>query len=330
MSCSQCDKCRLAICDPGRYGINCNETCNPNCRAVPCSSCACAVCDKLSGNCTNGCDSGWFGAKCETICPESCVDTGGLADVCARGTGNCLFGCKKGYYGDMCNTTCPVECTDLLCEKPNGTCINGCIDGYSGDICGAPSTVKTGLDNDEIAGAVGGAFVVILWAAVVIILIFVIWRRRLKDYEVFNRNTNFSNDSNRSSSRRRLRRQSSSSSVSGTANHVLAEEQLNEGQSLVPLHYNRHRPLHGKRSVTFDTDSPEHCTCTYGGSSRDFYVCQGADAGNIDYEQDLQNHLHEFHVHFTNEHQDNLHPARRASSEGDLSELSAVWKPIRY
>ena len=79
--------------------------------------------------------------------------------------------------------------------------------------------------------------------------------------------------------------------------------------------------------MTFETDSPEHCTCTYGGSSRDFYVCQGADVGQIEYEQDLQNHLHEFHVHFTNG--PGL-PARRASSEGDLSELSAVWKPIRY
>ncbi|XP_045169291.1 platelet endothelial aggregation receptor 1-like [Mercenaria mercenaria] len=331
MSCAQCVGCRLAICNPGLYGLNCNKTCNPNCRAVPCSSCSCEVCNQLNGNCTNGCDSGWFGAKCETICPDKCMYMEGHLEICNRETGNCLFGCQNGYYGDMCNNTCHIGCTDSLCEKPNGTCVKGCLDGYKGDFCGGSSPDEGGLNNDEIAGALGGAFVVMLWATVVIVLIFVIWRRRLKNYEVFNRNDNFGNDSNRSSSRRRLRRHSSSSSVSGTANHILAEEQqLTEGQRLVPVHINKHRPLIEKRSVTFDTDSPVHCTCTYGGSSRDFYVCRGAGMEQDEYEQDLQNHLHEFHVHFTNEHDTGHFPTRRASSEGDISELSAVWKPIRY
>lgn len=72
-----------------------------------------------------------------------------------------------------------------------------------------------------------------------------------------------------------------------------------------------------------------HCTCTHGGS-RDFYVCHGSMDVQEQYERDLQNHLHEFHVQFINGHDTGQMETRRASSEGDLSDLSAVWKPLRY
>ncbi|KAF4527685.1 hypothetical protein B566_EDAN012651 [Ephemera danica] len=89
-------------CNPGRFGVQCNETCSRNCMVIH-------SCNTVTGACDNGCKPGWkmpqcttcedgrFGTNCDMLCSDNCMES------CSKDSGNCLQGCKPGWKGDTCN-----------------------------------------------------------------------------------------------------------------------------------------------------------------------------------------------------------------------------------
>ena len=46
-------------CGPGKYGGGCGQTCSVHCSGTG------DPCDHITGHCTNGCDAGYTGDKCD-------------------------------------------------------------------------------------------------------------------------------------------------------------------------------------------------------------------------------------------------------------------------
>ena len=91
------------------------------------------TCDRNNGLCTEGCESGWSGEKCDERCFNSnCLD-------CDQGNGNTCVSCVLGKFGETCDKPCNRNCkthTDKQnCEKISGRCLFGCEEGYWGNIC---------------------------------------------------------------------------------------------------------------------------------------------------------------------------------------------------
>ena len=49
----------LTECDVGLYGANCEGVCSPNCIKP-------GICDKVTGQCEGGCQTGWTQHKCDS------------------------------------------------------------------------------------------------------------------------------------------------------------------------------------------------------------------------------------------------------------------------
>ncbi|CAL1546981.1 unnamed protein product, partial [Lymnaea stagnalis] len=90
------------VCEPGRWGINCNRICEAKCFNVSCSH---KHGDCLHGclgysnppQCSIGCESDKYGKNCEISCPANCDRLG-----CDSFTGKCKR-CKAGYKEDFCD-----------------------------------------------------------------------------------------------------------------------------------------------------------------------------------------------------------------------------------
>jgi hypothetical protein len=67
-------------------------------------------CDCSTGQCTNGCQPGWYGVNCECSTPNiNCNEFG-----CNKTTRTCNI-CKIGFHGDSCDLKCPEKCgSDIL------------------------------------------------------------------------------------------------------------------------------------------------------------------------------------------------------------------------
>lgn len=314
MKCSPCKGCIQSQCKPGFYGPSCDLPCSSNCLTVSCSVCTCEVCNITSGSCTNGCDLGFYGSQCQFSCPENCRRLKRKDSLCDQISGVCLNGCKRGFYGDTCNNTCNRGCKDFSCTTPNSTCVDGCEDGYSGDFCLGRSYNKANdsdsWDHDEIAGAVGGGFIVILWATVIVVLIFVIWRRRMKQMYVLRRNISLRRRSRRDSSRRSLRGRESECSTKLNKDTQILESHLNE-------------------NLGNEIQSSVQCACSKTEAGDWFIHPENRQYVFIESNAPLQtSDPHVYCLHDENEAHYRT-PARRASSEGDLSERSTIWKLVK-
>ncbi|KAL4222074.1 hypothetical protein ACF0H5_018116 [Mactra antiquata] len=319
MACSSCNGCLVSECHPGKYGIGCDLSCSANCHTLSCDSCACEICNRTSGFCSNGCEFGWYGNTCESVCSQNCQVPTDQVSSCDEITGNCLSGCQRGYYGGQCNITCNSFCTDSLCDQNNGTCLNGCINGHVADICGENNNRDD--SNDAIAGAIGGGFVVVLWALVVIILICFIWKRRLKNVAIFNRNTDLATGGSiRSSESRRLHKQHSHSSrgSGGVEEYCVTDELYPAEQYCGTRHSRRSRSLYKKRSVTFDEGIAVPCMCNHTGSHEYFII-----ADDVGQEQACPCPHNEYRVQFTN---GKRAMPKRSSSENDITCSISTWR----
>ena len=120
-SATDCTKCQV-----GRYGRTCNLTCG-NCGGS-------GVCDINTGVCQSQfCIAGFYGSdgKCQQTCPDNC---GG--DSSCNSTGQCTQGCATGYSGDMCSVPCPANCGgDGSCTHVDGKCTHRCDPGWQGEKC---------------------------------------------------------------------------------------------------------------------------------------------------------------------------------------------------
>uniref|UniRef100_A0A8W8P5G3 EGF-like domain-containing protein n=1 Tax=Magallana gigas TaxID=29159 RepID=A0A8W8P5G3_MAGGI len=137
-------------CVPGYKGSMCNKACEGkygmNCSKV-CGACyEKEQCDYKNGTCPSGCEDGYKGRQCKTVCNNNtygpnCSKTCGhciylYGEKCNHVTGQCPRGCASGFQGDLC-----VESRD---EFKNKTTVawptyNGCLKvGYYGENCSTP------------------------------------------------------------------------------------------------------------------------------------------------------------------------------------------------
>ncbi|KAK7484784.1 hypothetical protein BaRGS_00023958 [Batillaria attramentaria] len=95
------DKFCTTPCNGNTYGPNCSRTCG-HCRKVKDSPIAYVTCSRAMGNCSDGCDAGWYNERCDAPCPNGtfgpncsqicppCNDTPGC--TCNPVTGECNYG----------------------------------------------------------------------------------------------------------------------------------------------------------------------------------------------------------------------------------------------
>ncbi|XP_060064898.1 receptor-type tyrosine-protein phosphatase alpha-like [Ylistrum balloti] len=104
---------QCTACKPGFFGTHCR--CPANCRDQSCP-----------GDYCNECDIGYYGIRCDLVCPNNCDNMG-----CNRTSGECIA-CTPGFSGTYCR--CPANCRDETCPADTGYC-NDCNDGYYGQFC---------------------------------------------------------------------------------------------------------------------------------------------------------------------------------------------------
>ncbi|CAL1544495.1 unnamed protein product, partial [Lymnaea stagnalis] len=135
-----------SACPPGKYGLECNETCN------------CAIkddeCFVSTGTCALGCAAGYYGDGCKQACPPHFWGVNCLSrcsercsgSTCDSVTGRCVSGCQLGYkapdctevcnpgnYGANCTLACPANCANGTCDHVTGSCV--CKAGFHGASC---------------------------------------------------------------------------------------------------------------------------------------------------------------------------------------------------
>nr|XP_022312496.1 uncharacterized protein LOC111117633 [Crassostrea virginica] len=192
-------KCETS-CENGKYGLDCKETCG-----------AClndTACDHKTGSCYSGCKTGWYhtdkcdkacsdgsyGDNCTNKCSENCFQMT-MCDKISGTCGKCKAGwdsefcnetCKKGVYGQDCRVPCGA-CNEY-CLPTNGSCPEGCRIGFVGEKCNirhleitAPSEYSY---EDGASGSIVAALSVLLAIlTLLIIVIFVVWRKRFQEKE---------------------------------------------------------------------------------------------------------------------------------------------------
>ncbi|XP_060567442.1 cell death abnormality protein 1-like [Ruditapes philippinarum] len=97
-----------------------------------CQECACCsngqhFCDSRK-ICIDGCQAGYYGAKCTEQCLENC-------ESCVDGY-ECTE-CRPGYYTNKCNLPCGKGCLNSTCSKLSGECTCKSADFVKGkcDFC---------------------------------------------------------------------------------------------------------------------------------------------------------------------------------------------------
>jgi hypothetical protein len=95
-----------------KYGNMCDKQCPARCKGN--------VCEKDSGDCTDGCTK-------DMIIGDKCDD------------------CLTGWYGQYCNMSCSVGCKNQRCKKSYGECSYGCLDNFVGGQCNQCMSGKCNL-----------------------------------------------------------------------------------------------------------------------------------------------------------------------------------------
>ncbi|KAK7481940.1 hypothetical protein BaRGS_00026848 [Batillaria attramentaria] len=119
------------VCNPGRYGFECQETCSSHCRGGN------SNCD-FYGTCTNGCEAGWYLPKCTSKCGHckstSCDQFSGQCSPCQDNwSGAKCTECDNTHYGPDCGETCGHCGGKQRCNPSNGVCSTGCAPGWRPD-----------------------------------------------------------------------------------------------------------------------------------------------------------------------------------------------------
>ncbi|XP_071085716.1 protein draper-like [Haliotis cracherodii] len=83
-------------CQWGKFGQNCERNCSCNCALVKNNTAK--HCNKISGECSEGCLPGWYGTDCNTQCSDNCLNK-----ICNQHNGYCTLGCTENYKGLLCN-----------------------------------------------------------------------------------------------------------------------------------------------------------------------------------------------------------------------------------
>ncbi|XP_062604017.1 multiple epidermal growth factor-like domains protein 6 [Saccostrea cucullata] len=129
-----CDLEHCTWCEPffgyGKVCVGCDSgyflekdgycyPCSENCKGGK------EKCHTTTGSCTDGCEEGWFGDRCDSTChAEHCAECDNTANTCQS--------CKYGYYGKSCSQTCATNCTK--CSRDTGSCLE-CVTGRFSEDC---------------------------------------------------------------------------------------------------------------------------------------------------------------------------------------------------
>eukprot|EP00058_Branchiostoma_floridae_P005014 XP_002590502.1 hypothetical protein BRAFLDRAFT_86173 [Branchiostoma floridae] len=121
------------VCSPGTFGAGCQSTCH-------CASIGPEACDRYTGECRDGCASGWTGPNCQEEideCESTPCQNGG---VCYDEVGSYVCVCPQEYIGVNCEEDRDF-CESDPC-KNGGTCVTApqsfmcfCPEGYMGFTC---------------------------------------------------------------------------------------------------------------------------------------------------------------------------------------------------
>ncbi|XP_071098527.1 uncharacterized protein [Haliotis cracherodii] len=88
----------VSTCEWGKYGEDCDKHCPPNCQVNQQRNLT--HCNKETGECSDGCITGWYATQCDQLCSKNCLD-----NVCNHGNGHCTMGCSGNQIGDFCEVT---------------------------------------------------------------------------------------------------------------------------------------------------------------------------------------------------------------------------------
>ncbi|XP_078617064.1 uncharacterized protein LOC144885163 [Branchiostoma floridae x Branchiostoma japonicum] len=129
------------VCSPGTFGSGCQSTCH-------CSSIGPEACDRYTGECRDGCASGWTGPNCqeeltsfrEVCIPNPCRNGGTCSPDPTTSAFSCV--CEPGYTGQQCQQEID-ECESTPCQ--NG---GVCYDEVGSYLCVCPQEY-TGVNCEE-------------------------------------------------------------------------------------------------------------------------------------------------------------------------------------
>ena len=133
VTCTTCDSSdQCTQCIPSRYGLpNCVEPCSSFCSSVTTGR----ICSESTGNCIDGCISGYWGQQCREQCGFC------LNGACSSNDGQCREGCQPEYYSPTCKDKCSSNCAAggdnnyRECQFASGACRYGCELGFYGPTC---------------------------------------------------------------------------------------------------------------------------------------------------------------------------------------------------
>ncbi|KAI8773396.1 BgiBFReM1 [Biomphalaria glabrata] len=91
-----CEVKVFGVCVPGKWGLNCNNTCDSKCNTS---------CNEIDGTCPDGC----LGYSGDHACSKTC---------------------ETAQWGVNCKKDCDKKCAFHACDNKNGECILGC-NGFS-------------------------------------------------------------------------------------------------------------------------------------------------------------------------------------------------------
>lgn len=104
-------------CDSNNFGLDCRERCSGHCKNNE-------PCDHVSGDCSNGCQDGYHGARCFN-CKKLIITTKVMCKMLNRLFFSKLhlliLACTAGYYGKNCSFSCPPSC-NWTCKHIDGKC----------------------------------------------------------------------------------------------------------------------------------------------------------------------------------------------------------------
>ena len=119
-------------CTDNRWGVNCENGCNANCKKTIVGGQESIKCFKDTGFCYEGAcaDSRFWKDDCSQECPIHCnAHTNGYR-TCYISDGVCSRGCENTYYGPQCMGNCSLQCNNRLCENSPNNCVDGCAPGF--------------------------------------------------------------------------------------------------------------------------------------------------------------------------------------------------------
>lgn len=181
-----------AGCVPGYFGDKCDSVCNSHCMKT---------CERTSGAC-NACVDGHYGTNCTDTCSTGCgtlqcrQESGECLDGCRTGwAGPQCAACSDGFYGINCTSRCNKNCLDeLQCDAVNGTCLTGCKPGFRGEECSIEVVLTE--ESRDLPAIVGAVVVSVLFFIILIlVLILVLIKRRRRKRNKDFRNREFGNES---------------------------------------------------------------------------------------------------------------------------------------